>query len=40
MAKDLGDITFKDYSPQVLKEMQGAALRALERNRKKRCFAE
>ena len=31
MAKDLGGVTFNDYSPQVLAEMQDAVLRALER---------
>ena len=31
MAKDLGCVTFNDYSPQVLAEMQDAVLRALER---------
>ena len=31
MAKDLGGVTFNDYSPQVLDEMHDAVLRALER---------
>ena len=31
MAKDLGGVTFNDYSPQVLAEMHDAVLRALER---------
>ena len=31
MSKDLGGVTFDDYSPQVLAEMHDAVLRALER---------
>ena len=31
MSRDLGGVTFNDYSPQVLAEMQDAVLRALER---------
>lgn len=31
MAKDLGGVTFNDYSADVLNAMQGAVLRALER---------
>lgn len=31
MAKDLGGVTFNDYSPKVLAEMHDAVLRALER---------
>ena len=31
MSKDLGGVTFNDYSPQVLEEMHDAVLRALER---------
>lgn len=31
MAKDLGGVTFNDYSPQVLAEMHDAVWRALER---------
>lgn len=31
MSKDLGGVTFNDYSPQVLAEMHDAVLRALER---------
>lgn len=31
MTKDLGGVTFNDYSPQVLEEMHDAVLRALER---------
>lgn len=31
MSKDLGGVTFNDYSPQVLTEMHDAVLRALER---------
>ena len=31
MSKDLGGVTFNDYSADVLNEMQGAVLRALER---------
>ena len=31
MSKDLGGVTFNDFSPQVLAEMHDAVLRALER---------
>ena len=31
MDKDLGGVTFNDYSPQVLEEMHNAVMRALER---------
>lgn len=31
MAKDLGGVTYNDYSPQVLAEMHDAVLRALKR---------